>query len=125
MEVIIADNLSTDGSDKLGAELVSDWPSARFIQHGRNLGYCEGNNQAAAAAPGDFLFFLNNDAWMEPDCLETLVDETRKAGASASCPLILNYDDDTFQSLGAFGFDLFGLATCRRNCAEDPRGPDA
>jgi GT2 family glycosyltransferase len=117
LEVIVADNLSTDGSDRIGAELVAGWPNGAFIQHGRNLGYCRGNNEAAAGARGDFLFFLNNDAWLEPHCLETLVRETQKAGASASCPLILNYDDDTFQSLGAFGFDLFGLATCRRACA--------
>jgi len=118
VEVIVADNLSTDGSDRLGAKLVSGWPNGAFIQHGRNLGYCAGNNQAALAARGDFLFFLNNDAWLEPDCLETLVTGTRQAGAAAACPLILNYDDDAFQSLGAFGFDLFGLATSRRACSE-------
>jgi len=118
IEVIIADNLSTDGSDRLGEELVKGWSNAVFIQHGRNLGYCSGNNLAAASARGEFLFFLNNDAWLEPDCLERLVTETRKTGASASCPLILNYDDETFQSLGAFGFDLFGLATSRLVCTE-------
>ena len=118
LEVIIADNLSTDGSDRLGEDLVRGWTNGRFIQHGRNLGYCAGNNEAAASARGDFLFFLNNDAWLEPDCLERLLGETLKAGASASCPLILNYDDDSFQSLGAFGFDLFGLSTSRVVCPD-------
>jgi GT2 family glycosyltransferase len=37
----------------------------------------------------------------------------RRTGAGAAAPLILNYDDDSFQSLGAFGFDLFGLASTR------------
>ena len=118
LEVIVADNLSTDGSDRLAEELVKGWPNGTFIQHGRNLGYCAGNNLAAVGARGEFLFFLNNDAWLEPDCLEKLVTETRRAGASASCPLILNYDDDSFQSLGAFGYDLFGLCTCRQPGAE-------
>jgi GT2 family glycosyltransferase len=83
------------------------------IQHGRNLGYCEGNNVAAAQARGDYLFFLNNDAWLEPDCLETLIREVDQVGASAATPLVLNYEEDTFQSAGASGFDLFGLVTCR------------
>ena len=118
IEVILADNLSSDGSDRLAAELVRGWSNGVFIQHGRNLGYCSGNNVAADSARGDFLFFVNNDAWLEPDCLEKLVAATRQAGASAACPLILNYDDDTFQSLGAFGYDLFGLSTSRRMCLE-------
>lgn len=116
LEVIVADNLSTDGSDRFAAEWVRGWSAARFIQHGRNLGYCAGNNAAATTARGEFLFFLNNDAWLEPGCLEVLVDETRRAGASASCPLVMNYDDGTFQSLGAFGYDCFGLATSRLAC---------
>ena len=32
--------------------------------------------------------------------------------------LVLNYEDDTFQSLGAFGFDVFGLTSTRAVAAE-------
>src|SRR5262245_21484104 len=113
MEVVLADNLSTDGSDRVAEKLVSDWPNAVFIQHGENLGYCEGNNRAARKARGEYLLFLNNDTWLEPNCLEVLLTETRRANAMASGPQVLNYDDDSFQSLGAFGFDIFGLATSR------------
>ncbi len=111
IEVILADNCSTDGSDRLAADLVRDWPNARFIQHGRNLGYCEGNNRAALHATGHFLFFLNNDTWLEPDCLQALLDAVGQSGAAAAMPLVLNYPDNSFQSLGAAGFDLFGLAS--------------
>jgi GT2 family glycosyltransferase len=113
IEVIVADNLSTDGSDRLAEKLVRDWSNGRFIQNGENLGFCEGNNRGARPAIGEYLFFLNNDTWLEPACLEILLQETEKAGAAAATPLVLNYDDATFQSLGAGGFDLFGLATAR------------
>ncbi len=113
LEVIVADNVSTDGSDRLAAEIIGDWPNAAFLRHPENLGYCGGNNRASEAAHGDYLFFLNNDAWLEPDCLEVLVAETRRARAGAAGPLVLNYDDSSFQSLGAFGFDLFGLPSTR------------
>ncbi len=114
IEVIVADNRSSDGSDRLAAELLAGWSNGRFVQNGENLGYCEGNNRGAAVARGEYLLFLNNDTWLEPDCLEVLVAGVRSEGAAAATPLILNYDDDTFQSLGARGFDLFGLSSARR-----------
>jgi GT2 family glycosyltransferase len=113
IEIVLADNLSTDGSDQLAERLVAGWPNARFIQHGANLGYCEGNNRAALHATGEFLLFLNNDTWLEPDCLEVLLRETRNANAQCATPRVLNYDDTSFQSLGAQGVDVFGLSSTR------------
>ena len=113
IEVIVADNLSADGSDRLAEQLLEGWPNGRFVQNGANLGFCEGNNRGAAGATGKFLLFLNNDAWLEPDCLEILLRETEKANADVATPLVMNFDDDSFQSLGAAGFDIFGLPTSR------------
>ncbi len=113
IEIIVADNQSSDGSDLQAEQLIANWKNGRFIQHGANLGYCEGNNRAALTATGEFLLFLNNDAWLEPDCLEILLRETKAASAQAATPLVLNYDDDTFQSLGIIGYDIFGLGSTR------------
>ena len=120
MEVILADNVSSDGSERLGKQMVESWPRGVFIQHSQNLGYCDGNNRAAEAAHGRYLLFLNNDTWLEPDCLEQLLAEVQRTGAGAAAPLTLNYEDNSFQSLGAFGFDLFGLASTRA-CAAQTR----
>ena len=117
IEVIVADNVSSDGSEHLGKQLVESLPRGLFIQHDQNLGYCEGNNRAAQAAHGEHLLFLNNDTWLEPNCLELLMSEVRRTGAAAAGPLVLNYEDDSFQSLGAFGFDIFGLASTRARAA--------
>jgi N-acetylglucosaminyl-diphospho-decaprenol L-rhamnosyltransferase len=117
LEIILADNASTDGSEALGRPIVESWPGGKFIQHGQNLGYCEGNNRAAQAAHGEYLLFLNNDTWLEAHCLEQLLAEVERMGAAAAGPLALNYDDDSFQSAGAFGFDLFGLASTRTPAA--------
>lgn len=114
IEIIVTDNLSTDGSDRLAEALIEKIPNGRFIQNGANLGFCEGNNRGAAFAKGKYLFFLNNDAWLEQDTLELLAAECEKRGAAAAGPLILNYDDNSFQSSGAEGFDIFGLPSGRR-----------
>jgi len=113
IEVIVADNRSSDGSDKLSEDLLRGWPNGRFLQNGANLGFCEGNNRAVPLAQGKWLFFLNNDAWLEPDCLEKLLAEVESRRASAATPLVLDYEDDTFQALGADGFDIFGMPSAR------------
>lgn len=109
LEIIIADNASPDGSAALAETLIAGWNNARVIQHGANLGFCEGNNRAALTACGKYLFFLNNDTWLEPECMEHLLTTIEKSGAQAGTPLMLNYSDDSIQSGGAWGFDIFGL----------------
>jgi N-acetylglucosaminyl-diphospho-decaprenol L-rhamnosyltransferase len=109
IEVIVADNLSPDGSGALAERILRDWPNGRYIQHHANLGYCEGNNRAAQHARGEFLFFLNNDTWLEPNCLEKLLDGVRSAHADAATPLVLDLDSQEIQWVHARGFDLCGF----------------
>ncbi|MBI2924786.1 MAG: glycosyltransferase family 2 protein [Verrucomicrobia bacterium] len=109
IEVIVTDNASRDGSNHLAAQLLADWPNGKLLQFDENLGFCGGNNRGAAVARGQFLFFLNNDTWLEPDCLEKLLAGVRAANAQVATPLVLNYDDDTEQLVLAAGFDIFGL----------------
>ena len=114
IEVIIADNLSSDGSDKLAQELLRGWNNGAFLQNGANLGFCEGNNRAVPLAKGKWLFFLNNDTWLEPDCLEKLLAGVEAAQAQAASPLVLNYADDSQQVIFGVGFDIFGLPAFAR-----------
>lgn len=109
LEIIVSDNASPDQSGRMAAELMEEWPNGRVIQFEQNYGYSEGNNRAAEQAKGQYLFFLNNDAWLEPDCLERLIQEVRETGAVAAAPLIMDYADNNIQSAGAAGFDIFGL----------------
>jgi len=109
IEILIADNQSTDTSDKAFEKAIQDWPNARFIQNGGNFGFCEGNNLPAKVAKGKYLLFLNNDVWLEPDCLEILLREVQAANAQGAMPLILNYDDNTVQTAGGAGYDIFGF----------------
>lgn len=117
VETLVADNLSQDGSDRLSEEHLKEWPAGswKFIQNGGNFGYCKGNNLPAAQARGKWLFFLNNDTWLQTDTLERLVAEAEKRGATAATPRVLDYDSDNFQSLGAGGFDFFGFPTSRND----------
>jgi GT2 family glycosyltransferase len=113
IELIVADNCSTDGSDRIAEEMLRDKRLCKFIQHGVNLGFSEGNNRASLNANGRYLFFLNNDAWLENDCLEILLSEVQKQSAGAATPYVMNWADNEFQWVYVAGFDLFGLPSFR------------
>src|ERR1035437_7461198 len=109
IETIMVDNNSTDDSVAVARKLLADFPFACIVRNPENLGFCEGNNSGARAARGRYLFFLNNDTWLEADCMEKLIVGTEKIGAVASTPLELNYPDNSYQDFGFYGFDFFGL----------------
>ena len=87
--VYVPDNASTDGS----LEAVRrDFPQARTIQNGGNLGFSGGNNpgwRQAVADGAEWIFFLNNDAALAPDCLRRMLDVMRaNPNIGAACPKI-------------------------------------
>ena len=57
-ETIVVDNGSTDGS----ASMAEEEFHARVIRNCDNRGFCAANNQGIAAARGEFVALLNNDA---------------------------------------------------------------
>jgi N-acetylglucosaminyl-diphospho-decaprenol L-rhamnosyltransferase len=71
LEVIVVDNGSTDGAAEMAA---SEFPDVQIIRNGGNAGFARANNQAAAAATGDYLFFINNDTEVAAEAVEALVD---------------------------------------------------
>jgi GT2 family glycosyltransferase len=121
IEIIFADNISRDGSDVQAQELMQDWPHGVFLQTGANLGFGGGANQGAALAKGKFLFFLNPDVWIERDCLELLFKAAEANNLGVAGPTVLNYSDDSLQSRGASGFDIFGLSVDPRPADHMPR----
>ena len=67
-ETIVVDNGSTDGS----AEMAEGEFGARLIRNAENRGFCAANNQGIAAARGEWIALLNNDAEAGAGWLEAL-----------------------------------------------------
>jgi N-acetylglucosaminyl-diphospho-decaprenol L-rhamnosyltransferase len=108
VEVIIVDNTSSDGSAEICEKEMASWPNGVFLQTGGNYGFGGGGNRGAKIARGKYLFFLNPDVRLEPDCLENLARIAEETQSKVACSLVLDYDDDNVQAEGAPGFDLFG-----------------
>lgn len=73
MQTIVVDNASNDGT----VEYIKEhFPEIHLIESKENLGFGRANNIAMRYALDqscDYVFLLNQDAWVEPDTLENLV----------------------------------------------------
>lgn len=73
VQTIVVDNASNDGT----VEYIKDnFPEIHLVESKENLGFGRANNIAMRYALDngcDYVFLLNQDAWIEPDTLEQLV----------------------------------------------------
>ncbi len=91
VEIIVHDDAS---SDRSVAHIRSCHPGVRLIEGAENAGFCVANNRMAAAAQGEYLLLLNNDATLMPGALDALLDESERLGRPAVLTLP-QYDAET------------------------------
>lgn len=74
LNVVVIDNASNDGS----IEYIRDhYPEVHLIQSNENVGFGRANNigmRYALQHECDYVFLLNQDAWVEPDTISQLVE---------------------------------------------------
>lgn len=78
LDVIVIDNGSTDGSQD---SIKTQYPEVDFTQSDKNLGFGKANNigiRKAYDAGADYVFLLNQDAWIAPDAIEKLVAKAQQ-----------------------------------------------
>ncbi len=100
LEIIVADNGSTDGGTLEGIEAAERTGFIRILRDPRPFNYAQLNNTAARASRGDLLVFLNNDTEvLDPAWLRKLAAFAMQPGAGAIGPKLL-YPDGTVQHGG-------------------------
>jgi GT2 family glycosyltransferase len=72
-EVVLVDNGSADGSVEMAESEFAEKLALRVIRNADNRGFCAANNQGIAAARGEFIALLNNDAEADPGWLAALL----------------------------------------------------
>ncbi len=102
LEIIFADNASTDGS---AAWIAREYPSVKIVRHPDNWLFARGNNAAVPHATGKYILFLNNDVEVPPGWLRPLVETMMThSDVGAVQPKLLQYDDrGRFEYAGGSG----------------------
>ena len=108
LEVVVVENNSGDGSAE---RIRAAHPEARLLELGENTGFAGGCNRGAAAATGDYVAFLNNDARPDAQWLSAAVDELQAIADEHGLKLM-------FDAAHAFGSTYKGQTIGRFGACE-------
>lgn len=77
--VIVIDNASTDNSV---SQIKENYPEVYLIENNSNIGFAKANNigiKKALENNADYVFLLNQDAWIEDDTLGELINTFKES----------------------------------------------
>ena len=96
-EIIVVDNCSQDGSNRLVKER---FPNIKLIKNTKNVGYGAGNNLGVKHAIGKYVVILNPDTIVEKGWLKELVKPLEKNDGLITTSKILLYDGSIINTCG-------------------------
>jgi hypothetical protein len=126
--ILVVDNGSTDGSERV---LRDRWTDVNFLQTGANLGYSGGNNvgiRYALDRGAAYVWLLNNDARVAPDCLTHMVEsvsDDRQVGIVGGKIYCLDRPNVIWSAGGTLDLAAGGAARHIGENREDQGGYDA
>lgn len=97
IEFLIVDDKGADNSMEIVRKIVSEHPrgkDVRIIEHPHNIGTGATKNTAIDNAQGEYLFFMDSDDEITPDCIDVLynISQKRKVDFVAGSYLRKNID---------------------------------
>jgi GT2 family glycosyltransferase len=104
-EVLVVDNGSTDGT---GEWLRRAHPGVTYVGLEQNLGFAQGATRGAAAASGEWLAFVNDDAAADARLLPGLLQTATRFEADAVAGRLLEADGAASEFAGG-ALSVFGL----------------
>lgn len=88
--IIVVDNGSTDGSL---ASVEQRHPDVRMLRLGENSGLPAARNAGLAAAHSHYVVLLDNDIYLRPDCIESMLRAQQAEQATVVCPRIILFPE--------------------------------
>ena len=120
MQVIVADNASTDDSLDL---LQKHFSEVEVIILDKNYGFAEGYNQALKRVEAKYYVLLNSDVEVAPNWIEPIIALLESDNKIAACqPKVLSYHNkEQFEYAGAAGgfIDSLGYPFARGRVFDD------
>lgn len=81
LECILVDDCGTDNSMEIAEKLISDYQGPiefRILHHEHNRGLSAARNTGTAASKGDYIYFLDSDDEISPNCIELMANVVLK-----------------------------------------------
>ena len=78
LEVIVVDNASHDGSKEFLEQWGSSGGNRKVILNEANRGFAAANNQGLCMATGDYLVLLNNDTYVTPGWVRSMLSHLKR-----------------------------------------------
>lgn len=103
IEIVAIDNCS---SDETTSFIKDNYPEIKLIKNSKNLGFGKANNigfRYAIEQDADFVFLLNQDAWVKPDTIEKLIEQMQQSDYGILSPIHLSGDEKKLD----FGFERY------------------
>ena len=95
LEIILVDDGSNDGSEKICDEYAACDSRIRVI-HQVNAGAANAKNAGLDAASGSYIAFVDSDDWVEPDWIEKMVSASVTRDADVvECNFLVDYVDSS------------------------------
>lgn len=122
MEIVVVDNASTDGSPEY---IEKNYPAIELIRNQKNLGFSAGNNIGAKNSKGEYVLFLNQDVFLEPNYIERIVEfleaSPKAAGAMGKLLRFNSLKQENTSIIDSLGIVIFknGRAVERGELEED------
>lgn len=109
-EIIIVDNGSTD--DSLIA-VETGHPEVHALRLGENRGLPAARNAGLAAARSRYVLLIDNDIYLRPDCIESLLNAQRAEAATVTCPRIVLFPEGNLIQTDAAENHFLGVMSFR------------
>ncbi len=107
-ELVLVDNASQDNSLSL---VASEYPLAAICRFSENQGFSRAVNKGFSLARGAYIFLLNNDTELDPDCLKNLNDFLdERPDLSFAAAKMLFFDDRQIINNAGDTLSIYGLA---------------
>lgn len=90
LEIIFVDDCTPDYSMEVIRRFITETPKSqnikfKYLQHDINRGLSAARNTGIDVAEGEYLFFLDSDDEITPDCIETLVKASENGTIDVVC----------------------------------------
>lgn len=93
MEIILVDDGSKDGSFSVCKKLAEKYKNVTAF-HKENGGVASARNYGIHKSSGQYIGFMDNDDYIEPDMFETLISELKKTDAFVAQILVENVTEN-------------------------------